>query len=80
MPDLDRRTVKPAHPDATIPDPDRRDRLPPEGREVVWSHYWEGHLVKGNVVPVEPAPSPDPAPQAPSRPAPAPKPAVAAAS
>lgn len=75
MDDIDRRTVKPAHPDAYIPDPDRRDKLAPEGREVIWSHYWEGHLAKGNIVMVEPEKVPDPVPKIPA-PAKAPSPAT----
>ncbi len=74
MDDLDRRTIKPAHPLATIPDPDHRNDLPTDGAEVVWSHYWQAHLDKGNVVEVkaEPAPklaAPAKAPASPPAPA-----------
>lgn len=61
MDDLDRRTVKPAHPDATIPDPDHRSKLPADGLEVTWSPYWARLLRRGDVIVVEPeaaAPAP----------------------
>ena len=54
MADLDRRTVKPAHPDATIPDPAHRSKLPSDGLEVTWSPYWARLLRRGDVVVVEP--------------------------
>ena len=54
MADLDRRTVKPAHPDATIPDPAHRSKLPPDGLEVTWSPYWARLLRRGDVEVVEP--------------------------
>lgn len=38
-----RKYVKPAHADATIPDPVRKSDLPREGREVEWSVHW-AHL------------------------------------
>ena len=65
MADLDRRTVKPAHPEATIPDPDHRLKLPTDGLEVVWSAYWARLLRRGDVVVVEPDAAPsDPIPSA----------------
>ncbi len=36
-----------------VPDPDRRDELPPEGREVQDSVYWRRRLNDGDVVFVE---------------------------
>lgn len=60
MSDLDRRSIRPAHPQATIPDPDHRDDLPAEGRDVVWSSYWALHLTKGNVELFDPAASATP--------------------
>ena len=35
-----RKHVKPAHPQAAIPDPTRGGDLPPEGRVVEWSVHW----------------------------------------
>ena len=44
-----------------IPDPDRHDRLPEEGREVPDSDYWQRRLRDGDVVLTPPAAAP-PAP------------------
>ena len=35
---------------ATIYDPDRKDRLPPEGRDVPMSDYWRRRLYEGSVI------------------------------
>lgn len=45
-----RKLVKPAHPDARIPDPDRRRYLPPEGQEVDWNAHWAAMQVRGDVL------------------------------
>ena len=42
--------VKPA-PGLTIVDPDLKDFLPAEGREVPDTHYWQRRLRDGDVVP-----------------------------
>lgn len=44
--------VKPA-PGLVIPDPDRNDVLPPEGREVPASDFWLRRLRDGDVVSAE---------------------------
>ena len=47
-----------------VHDPDRRDYLPPEGREVPESDYWRRRERDGDVT-VGPAPAPNPiAPEA----------------
>lgn len=33
-----------------VPDPDRGDALPPEGREVVPTQYWQRRLADGDVI------------------------------
>lgn len=61
-----RRYVRPADPGATIPDPERGDALPPDGREVTWSAHWAVMLAREeisadpprNEAPPEPAPAP----------------------
>jgi hypothetical protein len=45
--------VKPA-PGLTVVDPDLKDVLPAEGREVPDTHYWQRRLRDGDVVPVQP--------------------------
>ncbi|MFC0384337.1 DUF2635 domain-containing protein [Muricoccus vinaceus] len=49
--------VKPAR-GMQIPDPDLRDFLPAEGREVVPSEYWTRRLADGDVRKVEPPAQP----------------------
>ena len=49
----------------SIPDPDRRDRLPAEGREVPSSDYWNRRLRDGDVR-IGTPPAPEPAPVEPS--------------
>ena len=44
-----RKHVKPAHPDATIPDPVRKTDLPPEGRVVDWSVHWARLHARGDI-------------------------------
>ena len=44
-----RKHVKPAHPDATIPDPARKTDLPPEGRVVEWSVHWARLHARGDI-------------------------------
>lgn len=41
--------VKPA-PGLTVPDPDRGDALPPEGRNVEPAQYWQRRIADGDVV------------------------------
>lgn len=38
---------------ANVYDPDRRDRIPPEGRDVPETGYWIRRLMEGGVVRVE---------------------------
>jgi hypothetical protein len=38
-----------------VPDPDRGDTLPPEGREVPPTQYWQRRLIDGDAVEVSPA-------------------------
>lgn len=44
-----RKLVKPAHPDASIPDPERGTDLPPEGRAVTWSAHWARMAARDDV-------------------------------
>jgi hypothetical protein len=50
--------VKPA-PGLLVRDPTTKFPLPPEGREVVLSSYWQRRLKDGDVVPVPPPASPE---------------------
>ncbi|MGX9981976.1 DUF2635 domain-containing protein [Methylobacterium fujisawaense] len=45
-----RKHVKPAHPNATIPDPERRGDLSPEGRVVPWGVHWARLAARGDIV------------------------------
>lgn len=45
--------IKPA-PGLTIRDPDLRDHLPPEGRDVPESDYWHRRLRDGDVLRADP--------------------------
>lgn len=45
-----RQHVKPAHPDARIPDVEREDFLPPEGRDVEWSVSWLRLKMRGDIL------------------------------
>ena len=45
--------VKPAQ-GRQVPDPDRGGHLPPEGREVEPTQYWQRRLVDGDVVEASP--------------------------
>jgi len=37
-----------------VPDPDRGDTLPPEGRTVEPSQYWQRRVIDGDVVETDP--------------------------
>lgn len=37
-----------------VPDPDRGDTLPPEGRKVEPTQYWQRRLLDGDVVEIAP--------------------------
>lgn len=41
--------VTPSHPKAAIPDPAHGTDLPPEGRAVEWTAYWELMLLRGEI-------------------------------
>ncbi|HLO63159.1 MAG TPA: DUF2635 domain-containing protein [Azonexus sp.] len=43
----------------TVPDPARGDTLPPQGRTVEASQYWQRRLADGDVVEAEPEPEPE---------------------
>ena len=45
-----RKHVKPAHPQAAIPDPVRGGDLPPEGLTVDWSVHWARLAQRGDIV------------------------------
>lgn len=45
-----RKHVKPADPNASIPDPVRRRDLPPEGHPVEWSVHWARLAARGDIV------------------------------
>ncbi len=45
--------VKPT-PGRSVPDPARGDSLPPEGREVEPTQYWQRRIVDGDVVEASP--------------------------
>ena len=66
--------VTPADPAATIPDPERGQPLPPEGRAVTWSAYWASLEMREDItvaaVPDEPEPAAVPAEPAVSEPTP----------
>lgn len=53
-----RQHVTPSQPTATIPDPQRGDALPAEGRPVEWSAYWAGRLAREEIT-VGPVPPPE---------------------
>lgn len=42
--------VAPARPGLKVPDLVHDDFLPPEGREVPWSTYWQRRIDKGDVI------------------------------
>lgn len=44
-----RKHITPAHPRATIFDPTRDVKLPPEGADVTWSTYWARLEMRGDV-------------------------------
>jgi len=44
-----RKHVAPAHPGASIPDPDRGGFLPPEGRTVPWTPHWAGMAAREEI-------------------------------
>ena len=58
-----RKFVKPAHPDASIPDPAHGRNLPPEGMEVVWDHYWIGRERSGDIIVSDVVDEPTPTPK-----------------
>lgn len=41
-----------------VPDPARGDTLPPEGREVACTQYWQRRLNDGDVVEAQPSTTP----------------------
>lgn len=45
-----RKHVKPAHPDATIPDPSRGGDLPAAGLPCEWSVHWARLEMRGDVI------------------------------
>lgn len=45
-----RRHVAPALPTASIPDPERGDFLPPEGRVVSWTAHWAGMSLREEII------------------------------
>ena len=45
-----RKHVKPAHPQAAIPDPVRGGDLPPEGLTVEWSVHWARLAQRGDII------------------------------
>ena len=49
--------LKPA-PGRVVPDPERRNTLPTEGRDVVPSQYWQRRLADGDVVIAAPVTAP----------------------
>lgn len=55
-----RKRVTPLDPAATIPDPDRGDALPPDGRDVAWTPYWAGMAARREVQVAEITASPLP--------------------
>jgi len=69
------KLVTPANPKASIPDPDRGNFLPAEGRVVSWTPYWAGMAAREEIevaeVPaeVEPEPAAEPDVQAETAPA-----------
>lgn len=48
------RHVAPIDPRASIPDPERGQFLPPEGRTVWWTPYWAGMLAREEITVSEP--------------------------
>lgn len=64
--------VAPIDPRASIPDPERGQFLPPEGRTVWWTPYWAGMLAREEITVSEPqdasaaATSDEPAPAEPA--------------
>ena len=54
----DRRHVKSAVPGGQIFDPEEQDILPPEGRDVTWSTYWERLKMRGGEIEVADIPDP----------------------
>ena len=58
----DRRHVKSAVPGGQIFDPAEQDILPPEGRVVTWSNWWERLRLRGGEIEVSDAPEPAPPP------------------
>ena len=46
-----RKTVRPAHVGACIPDPAHAGNdVAQDGTEVVWDHYWIGRLARGEII------------------------------
>lgn len=50
--------VKPT-PGCRVPDPARGDTLPPEGREVEPTQYWQRRLIDGDVIEIPAEETPD---------------------
>lgn len=67
-----RRHVTPAEPAAAIPDPERGDNLPADGRPVTWNAYWAGLALRGDItfedIEDAPAEAQQPPPASPAKP------------
>lgn len=59
-----RKLVVPALPTASIPDPERGDCLPAEGRVVAWTPHWARLAVREDVTVAEPPAEPPHEPEA----------------
>lgn len=55
-----RKHVTPATPGASVPDPDRGDVLPSQGRPVEWSAHWARLAARGEIAVTDPAPEAEP--------------------
>ena len=64
-----RKHVAPAHPEASIPDPDRGGFLPPDGRTVAWTPFWAGMLLREEITVGDPRDPGPPHEAEPPRPA-----------
>ena len=59
-----RKLVVPALPTASIPDPERGDCLPAEGRVVAWTAHWARLALREDVTVAEPPAEPSREPEA----------------